>query len=98
VSVDVRAHMSVWPIAHVGVGAVAVLAFRSMDISSSSILHGAVLPLTFWVSVVYFLVVVALLIGRAIGGGSNADAGSVSAALSDMASSGGGSEGDSSDN
>jgi hypothetical protein len=90
--------MSAWPIAHGGVGILAVWTFRSMDISSSSVLHGAVVPLIFWISVVYFLVVIAIFIGRAVGGGgSNADNGPVTGALSDMASSGGGSEGDGSD-
>jgi hypothetical protein len=92
--------MTVWPIAHAAVGVVAILTFRSMDISSSSVLHGAVLPLTFWISVVYFLVVIAIFIGRVVGGGSSsADGAPVTAALSDMASSGGGSsDADSSDN
>ena len=91
--------MSAWWIAHAAVGVGAVLTYRSMDISSTSVLQGALLPLAFWVSVVYFLVVIAIFIGRVVGGGSSgADGTPVTAALSDMASSSaGGSDGDGSD-
>jgi hypothetical protein len=91
--------MSAWPLAHAAVGVVTVVTFRSMDMSSSSVLHGAVLPLAFWISVVYFLVVIAIFVGRTVGGGSSgSDGAPVTAALSDMASpGGGGSDGDSAD-
>jgi hypothetical protein len=89
-----------WAALHIAIAGLGVWAFLSMDLSSSSILEGAVLPLAFWVALVYVLVVAAAFIGRALGvGRSNTEGGSVG--LSDLAApaatdgSGGGDSGDS---